>query len=171
MTILGVLALVGAGCVVAERQSDSKPAPVTETKSVDIGQGVSMSVPSAWRTYGDVSKGEVVYIYDCPEGEEAYLCRDAVFVSSAETAPRALLEFSGRINDFSWYCSKSESGFCDTDEEKLGSVEEENGYWIAYTVGIADSVAVAFKRQEKFVIVFGRDDAQRLYSRYSPLIE
>ncbi len=130
-----------------------------------------MRIPIAWRTYGDGSKGEIVYVYDCPESEDDYFCRDAVYGVSAENAQQALLAFSQKIHDFSWHCPESKNGFCDTDEEKIASVIQKEGYWVASTVGIADDVAIAFKRKNNFVIIFGRGGAQNLYDKYGSSID
>jgi len=168
------ITLVGIGCASGTEKviKDGVSIPVpSDKKSIEIGGGFRMNISKEWSVDEDGSG--IMYLNTCPntDNDGSLFCLIRLLVTSQGSGPEALLEFSNKDREFSWFCPAGQYGQCSTDQEKLAQVEKKDGYWTASSVGMVENAAVAFEHKGRFIVVFGANNPQELYQTFSSLIE
>ena len=179
LILLGV-ALVGTGCAQKDNGkviNNEVSMPVSsDQKLIEIGGGLRIKAPKEWSVsvQGGAPEGNIIYFNKCSDldnSKGAIFCEIRVLVTAQDSGPEALLEFSNKDREFSWFCAEGKYGQCSTEQDKLSQIEKKEGYWTAGSVGITDNAAVAFDHDGKFIVVFGTDSAEDLYQAFSASIE
>ncbi len=151
-----------------------EPVTTSTGEVIEVGKGIRMLVPKGW-SYQNAKPeaGEMAYIYDCKDRVEigSIFCEKDIYVSSAADASHALLEYSTKRFDFAWFCNDQKYQECPSEAAKLNQVKQENGYWTVSSLGIAENAAIAFSYKGHYVVVFGFEEADQLYSKYRALLK